>query len=208
MVSEFSHSKVLKEPWFHKALQRQVEIEGNENLLPALLYPAIVGRDLICTEEAAKRMQEIVDTIGTPSEKSRTAILLHNDHNKSQTDLIAEMRLLSAYEVPDDWRLPVRVVKEKQEEIRAKLPQEAVQISKSLSDVNRSVFLYGWAEGITTITSNRAVAKQIEGDLDKHDDLDDSVFPSIWLCPTARSLVGKEKSGAKKQVREGDDDPA
>lgn len=208
LVSEFSHSKVIKEPWFHKALQRQVEIEGNENLLPALLYPAIVGRELICTEEAAKRMQEIVDTIGTPSEKARTALLLHHDQHKAQTDIIAKMRSLSAYKVPDDWRLPVRIVKEDQEEIRGRLPQEALQISKSLSDINRSVFLYGWAEGMTTITSNRTVAKLIESDLDKYDNLDDSVFPSIWLCPTARSLVGKEKRGAKKQVRQEDVAPA
>ncbi|EME47834.1 hypothetical protein DOTSEDRAFT_42157 [Dothistroma septosporum NZE10] len=203
LVSEFSHSKVVKEPWFHKALQRQVEIEGNENLLPALLYPATVGHDLICTEEAAKRMQEIVSTIGTPSEKARTALLLDGRH-ESHTDPINEMRSLSAYEVPDNWRLPVRIVKEDQDEIRTELPQEALEISKSLSDINRSVFLYGWAKNITTITSNRTVTKQIENDLDKYDNLADSVFPSIWLCPTARSLVGKEKRGAPKQVREAD----
>ena len=44
LVSEFSHARVCKEPWFHTALQRQVEIEDNENLLPSLLYPAMGDR--------------------------------------------------------------------------------------------------------------------------------------------------------------------
>ena len=40
--------------------------------------------------------------------------------------------------------------------------------------------------------------KQIENDLEKHENLDESVWPKIWLCLTARSLVGKEKRGEKK----------
>ena len=61
------------------------------------------------------------------------------------------------------------------------------------------MFLYGWGSGNTTITSNRTVVKQIEGGLDKYEDLNESTWPSIWLCPTARSLVGKEKRGAKRK---------
>ncbi|THW04704.1 hypothetical protein D6D25_08275, partial [Aureobasidium pullulans] len=72
LVSDFSHCSVEAEPWFHRALKRQVEIEDEENLLPNLLYPALADRELVCTDEAAKRMREIVDTIGTEGEKERT----------------------------------------------------------------------------------------------------------------------------------------
>ncbi|CZT18842.1 uncharacterized protein RCC_04687 [Ramularia collo-cygni] len=193
LVSEFSHARVAKEAWFHKGLQRQVEIEGNENLLPALLYPALGARRLVCTREAAKRMREIVATIGTASEKARTEILLSGDSSKSRGDLSQEMQEWSAYAVPDEWQLPVQIVEEDEDNCMANLSPAAVAVGAKMTLINRSVFVHGWATGRTTITSNRAVVKQIENDLEKFEDLDESVWPSIWLCPTARSLVGKEK---------------
>lgn len=201
IVSEFSHAKVSKEPWFHKALKRQVEIEDNENLLPSLLYPAMAGRKLVCTKEATKRMREIVDTIGTASEKARTEILMGDDSSKSREELLKEMQQWSAYEVPDVWQLPIRVVDQDEDGCQQNLPAEAAHVSREQTDINKSVFLYGWAANTTTITSNRSVVKQLEGELEQYIDLDDSVWPKIWLCPTARSLVGKEKRGVKKEDR-------
>jgi hypothetical protein len=193
LVSEFSHAKVHKEPWFHKSLQRQVEIEGNENLLPSILYPALVAREMVCTKEAAKRMQEIVDTIGTPSEKARTAILMCEDQSKTQRELVDEMQQWSAHPVPEVWNLPIRVVDQDENNCQSKLSHEAQTVCDSMTEINRSVFAHGWGSGRTTITSNRTVVKQIENDLEKFQDLDASIWPSIWLCSTARSLVGKEK---------------
>ncbi|KYG41303.1 hypothetical protein M433DRAFT_8060 [Acidomyces richmondensis BFW] len=199
LVSDFSHAKVHKEVWFHKALCRQVEIEDAENLLPSLLYPAIRGHKLVCTKEAMKRMREIVETIGTTSEKARTAILLSDDPAKSPAQLVREMQEWSAYAVPSDWNLPIRVVDTNEGDCHKYLPAEAIKAVEGQSEINRSVFLHGWATRCTTITSNRVAVKQIEGNLEKFQDLEDSIWPSIWLCPTARSLVGKEKRGPKNE---------
>ena len=200
LVSEFSHAKVSKEPWFHAALRRQVEIEGNENLLPSLLYPAMGIRKLVCTAEAAKRMREIVGTIGTPSEKARTAIILGDDTTMSQTALVAQLQEWSAYEVPAVWQLPIIIVDQNEGNCQAKLPPQAALACKGMTSINESVFLHGWATGRTTITSNRTVVRSIENALELcGEELDECVWPKIWLCPTARSLVGKEKRGVKKQ---------
>nr|POF14061.1 hypothetical protein CFP56_03085 [Quercus suber] len=202
LVSEFSHAKVSKEPWFHAALRRQVEIEGNENLLPALLYPAMGSRRLVCTREAVSRMREIVDAIGTPSEKARTVIMLGDDPTKAQPQLIQEMQTWSAYPVPQAWRLPIQVIDFTATDGSVIVPDEAKEICARMTDINRSVFLSGWALKRTTITSNRTVVKQIEHDLEAYTALSDDVWPDIWLCPTARSLVGKEKRGIpKNEVR-------
>ncbi|KAK5736230.1 hypothetical protein LTR17_007570 [Elasticomyces elasticus] len=200
LVSEFSHAKVSKQPWFHTALQRQVEIEDNENLLPSLLYPAMGGRELVCTTEAAIRMREIVATIGTPSEKARTAIMMGDDTLKSRQELLDEMQEWSAYPVPKDWQLPIKSVDQYEDDCQSlHLPPQAGKVAEGMTPINASVFLHGWATGRTTITSNRTVVKQLETDLESFDDLDDEVvWPKIWLCPTARSLVGKEKRGTKK----------
>ncbi|KAK0251806.1 hypothetical protein LTR48_001067 [Friedmanniomyces endolithicus] len=199
LVSEFSHAKVHKQPWFHTALQRQVEIEDNENLLPSLLYPAMSSRKLICTHEAAKRMREIVSSIGTQSEKARTAIMMGDDASKSRSDLLDEMQEWSAYQVPRDWQLPILSVDQNEGDCQRHLPPQAKGISEALTPINASVFLYGWATGRTTVTSNRTIVHQINNALEAFDDLDDeAVWPKIWLCPTARSLVGKEKRGPKR----------
>lgn len=193
LVSEFSHAKVSKEAWFHVGLQRQVDIEDNENLLPALLYPALVGRTLVCTKEAAARMREIVATIGTASEKARTAILMGDHTSRTQQQLVDEMQEWSAYHVPTSWNLPIIAVDQNQNDCQSHLPEPARAFGAISTAINSSVFLYGWATARTTITSNRTVVKQIEHQLGKYTDLDDAIWPSIWLCPTARSLVGKEK---------------
>jgi hypothetical protein len=199
LVSDFSHAKVSKEPWFHPALKREVEIEGDENLLPSLLYPALGNRKLVCTHEAAIRMREIVDTLGTPTEVARTRILMGDDYADDQPRLVQAMQDLSAYQVPLEWRLPVVIVDQNENDCLSKLPAEAVLAGSKMTPINQSVFLYGWAVGCTTITSNRAAVKQIENSLQQHIDLDASVFPSLWLCPTARSLVGKERRGVRKE---------
>ncbi len=64
----------------HVALRRQIERERTENLVPRVLWPAMAGRALVCTAAAARRMQEIVDTIGTATEKARTAIMMGGYH--------------------------------------------------------------------------------------------------------------------------------
>ncbi|KAF2156572.1 hypothetical protein K461DRAFT_272622 [Myriangium duriaei CBS 260.36] len=191
LVSDFSHTDVEAEPWFHKALKRQVEIEDKENLLPNLLYPAIKGRKLLCTHEAAKRMREIVDTIGTPGEKARTEILMSDSTENDAESRRIQLKEWTKFEVPTNLELPVQVV-DKDSVAADGLPPVASRVRQSLTAINQSVFMYGWSAGITTITSNRTVTKQLDTILDEHAE-SESDWPKIWLCPTARSLVGKEK---------------
>jgi hypothetical protein len=200
LVSEFSHAKVSKEPWFHSALQRQVEIEDNENLLPSLLYPTLGSHQLVCTSEAAKRMREIVDTIGTPSEKARTSIFMGDDGSKTRVELLKELQEWSAYLLPSDLQLPIQVVEYNEHECKLSLSNEAIAASEGMTAINQSVFLYGWSTGRTTISSNRTVIRELESQLGNYENLDDNVWPKIWLCPTARSLVGKEKRGAERKA--------
>ncbi|KAH0040315.1 hypothetical protein KCU78_g1161, partial [Aureobasidium melanogenum] len=189
LVSDFSHCSVSAEPWFHRALKRQVEIEDEENLLPNLLYPALANRNLVCTDEAARRMREIVDTIGTSGEKQRTKLFM-GDTQLSPSDLRQELEQQSRFEVPTSLKLPI--VTQIPEEAPTTLPPSATAVKQQLTSINQSVFLHGWAGGITTVTSNRTVVKQIENILAKEAS-EEKEWPFIWLCPTARSLVGKEK---------------
>ncbi|GAB7344325.1 hypothetical protein MBLNU457_2190t1 [Dothideomycetes sp. NU457] len=188
LVSDFSHCAVAAEPWFHRALQRQMEMEDKDNLLPTLIYPAVSGHKLVCSADAARRMREIVNTIGTPGERVRTALFLGDDEKLSEEQIRSELQDWSKFEVPSDLHLPVRVIAQPDDA----LPPITNIVRDSLTPFNQSVFFLGWATGYTTITSNRAVVKSIDSLLDAHAKSEDE-WPRIWLCPTARSLVGKEK---------------
>jgi hypothetical protein len=191
LVSDFSHCAVTTEPWFHRALKRQVEIEDEENLLPNLLFPALANRTLICTDEAAKRMREIVDTIGTAGEKERTRLFMGDcGAALSAEELRAELEKLSRFEIPGSLLLPILVQVPDVEQ--SSLPASAEAVKKQLTSINQSVFLHGWAKGVTTVTSNRTAVKQMESTLAREAS-DEKEWPLIWMCPTARSLVGKEK---------------
>ncbi|KAI9816771.1 MAG: hypothetical protein M1827_001416 [Pycnora praestabilis] len=192
LVSDLSHGRVTPEPWFHRAIRRQIELEEREQLLPTSLFPAMGDRALLCTIEAANRMKEIVELIGTPAEKARTALLIGDHEVKGREQLVAEFQALSEYEIPKQWNLPIKVVDRKLDQ--SSLPHTAAIVSKDLTAINCSVFLYGWATRLTTISSNRTVAKLIETVVEANRKDDEEEGPSIWLCPTARSLVGKEKN--------------
>ncbi|KAJ5456727.1 hypothetical protein N7530_012001 [Penicillium desertorum] len=182
------------------AIVRQIEVEREKPLLTSELWPAMDGRELVSTTEAAVRFQEIVETIGTETEKSRTRMLLR-DPPYEQLDreaILQKFQELSDYQVPADWKLPIKVVEAQQVIDAAKtqgnLPPVVYEVGKDLSDINHSVFLYGWVTGLTTISSNRTIDKQIEATVEENRKGDDSLEgPDVWICDTARSLVGKDK---------------
>ncbi|GFF34680.1 hypothetical protein IFM58399_03957 [Aspergillus lentulus] len=201
MVSDLSHYKtVTLSPSHHKAIFKQVEVEKQRPLLPTELWPATTAHDLVCTEEAARRMREIVDTIGTEAERRRAQLLMGDApfNDCDTTSLLERFQELSDYEVPSGWEIPIRTVNAKSAIEAARdqgiLPPVSRKVAKILSDINYSVFMYGWSTGVTTISSNRTVVKQIETTIEEHRNGDEGLEgPPVWVCDTARSLAGKDK---------------
>lgn len=203
LVSDLSHTAnhpIL--PGYNSAITRQIEMETREHLLPSSLWPAMAGKMLVCTHEAAKRMKEIVNTIGMPNERARTELLLDDGPARSGRDLRDEFAKYSDHAIPPSWGLPIRIVQAEVLEYNIRsaiqgtmLPPVALQVANQLTDINRSVFMYGWMQSITTVSSNRTVAKQVESIVEK--DGHGAVGPEIWLREPARSLLGKEKERRK-----------
>ncbi|KAL4930821.1 uncharacterized protein BDV17DRAFT_297410 [Aspergillus undulatus] len=199
-ISDLSHYKTIEpSPKHHKAINRQIEIERERPLLPTELWPAVESHELICTSEAAKRMREIVDTIGTETERKRMTILMGDvpSVDAKPSFLVEELQKLSDYQVPSQLGLPIRIVDAgaviEAGKNQAKLPPIAQKVEEILSDINTSVFMYGWVTDMMTITSNRTVVKQLEAMIEAQKDDEDLKGPLIWVCDTARSLIGKEK---------------
>lgn len=209
LISDLSNQLVVIEPRFHPAILRQLEFEGDLALLPNLLFPALVGRKMVCTATARDRFEEIVDIVGSDTEKARALLILdkHRKMKKSINDgydedwdeepevhestesLLQRFRSNCIHKVPSNLILPIRTLPPDNPGSDADLELECQRrVSSRLSQVNRSVFMAGWKRGYTTITSNRGVAKIIENQI-----YDGEKGPDLFVLGTARSLVGKAK---------------
>lgn len=194
-VSDISHGRVQPADWHHKFVSQQRELEANIQLVPLSLWPACSAKRLQCSSKALVRMQEIVHTMGTDTERQRMEIMMgvEGSTNLSREQRIQEFQTLTEYNVPLDWVLPIEVVDVNLASMQAKLPPVAAEVAQVLSPINQTVFLYGWAMDITTISSNRVVSKEVEAIIEANRISDGDQGPDIWLCRCARSLVGKEK---------------
>lgn len=202
VVSDLSHTKgIPPSEDHHHAIVRQIEVEEEIPLLTAELWPAMVGRELVCTKEAVARMKEIVDIIGTETERQRTAIFFGDGDMQGlgREELLQQFQQLSDHQIPKQLQIPIKI----EDAMTAiddawkhnRLPPIARKISDLLSDINRSVFLYGWVKNIVTVTSNKTVFKQIENEIEANRGDDNELEgPMAWVCDTARSLIGKDKN--------------
>lgn len=193
LVSDISHKPCPILDWYPGEVKAQIKEEAGENLLPTHLYPAISSHSMVCTQEAADQMNLIVDTLATDAEKRRAQLLIAQGSCEGCTsdELIAEWISMSDHPIPTGFKLPIRVVPSNIDTIANQLPAPARKLQEEMSRLNASIFFYGWAKGITTLSSNRARARQIEYAINQHGLQDGEAGPHIWLCGESRSLIAK-----------------
>jgi hypothetical protein len=73
------------------------------------------------------------------------------------------------------------------------LPQVAhdVALSSAFQSSKLSIFMYGWAAGLTTVTSNKEVRGQIRTWVETHRKHDEEMGPQIWRLEVTRNLLAK-----------------
>lgn len=79
LISDITHLRkqdllLKRHDGYHTAVTRQIEAEAQVPILRNEIYPVLDGRDLVCTMEAAGRMREIVETMGSDTERKRAEI--------------------------------------------------------------------------------------------------------------------------------------
>ncbi|KAI1498906.1 hypothetical protein F5X99DRAFT_411609 [Biscogniauxia marginata] len=201
LASDFSHAKVEKQPWFSHSHNDHADLERKEPMLP-LLYPVLGSHQLVCTKEAADAFSHIVNTIATDAESARAHLMVNIDSTKSREQRVEELRTLSIHDVPSCLQLPIHIVDANENNCQSRFSTEIMQELSVLLNPGRSVFAYGWARGISTLTCNGVAIKQLEKGLEKLSGLGGLEWPSMWAFPTSRPLVGTPKDGSiRKRVR-------
>ncbi|KAF1989970.1 hypothetical protein K402DRAFT_370850 [Aulographum hederae CBS 113979] len=194
LVSDISHSKSedLMEKLFgrmglSKEISGQILTESKKPLLPSTIYPWLANRRLVCTEETAKHFRETVNIMGTGSEQVRTDWMVGH---KAHAEIIGHLNTKSKDVVPLSMRYPIEVVSDPVPETFSPLMKAvAAQINGA---ANRSTLMYGWQSGLTTVTANYRVTKQLESLVLKYR-TDGTRGPEILVSRVCRSLLSKEK---------------
>jgi hypothetical protein len=235
LISDISHCRpsALPDPQvisaekrsFHKAILQQIAEEEASALLPTELYPALISRKLVCTVQAAARVNQIVDTMGSSTERVRASILFSRGKYAGLDEMKSRQELgrLSIHRVPDELSVAITQINFTPEEAFSKSQVEQLVFPASIvmraaysmnwSTTNESVLLYGWCENIATVTSNQIVAGRLVQAINKALDNKEreaaiaegvvngrqEVFrgPRIRIIRTARSLIGRNKNSEK-----------
>ncbi|KAK2756889.1 hypothetical protein CKAH01_17076 [Colletotrichum kahawae] len=227
LASDCSHLRIGPESPLLRGAQHRLdaadEMENGPRLVTTM-YPALGARRLVTTREAADTCLRILGEIGTETEKARTRILfepLGKDEGKRQR--VRALQELSKHPVPEDLQLPVEVVPGVSwEEARGlveegALPKVALAVGRKGSGLDAmgvSSFLYGWKEGITTVTGNWDAVKRLraaieagcaEADGDGEEGVVMGDGPRVWRIPFSRKLLAKPRP---RGVDAGEDDGA
>ncbi|KZL79728.1 hypothetical protein CI238_02066 [Colletotrichum incanum] len=212
LSSDFSHMAIGPDSELLRSKQHRIdatdEVENGPRLVNTL-YPAMAGRKLFCTKEAADTFLKIVYEIGTDSEQARTRIMFEEGDaptpgaaEKDRKRRVDELQKLSAYPVPEDLQLPIKIIgsiswDDAQRMVSLnELPQVALAVGQKgsgLNAMNVSSFLYGWKAGLTTITSNWEAAKRLRTVIETNRVTGTEIGPHIWRIPFSRKLLAKPK---------------
>lgn len=204
LATDIDHTRVPQLDRHRGSVRDQIDDEArNNSCLVSSLYPVLGNRRLVCTAKAAERFRRIALGIGTDDEVRRANILLpplDGRPPRPREELVAQFQALSIHPVPADLQLPVEVIGPDESDIdveeavaTGRLPPSARAAAAELSDLNRNIFLYGWASGLTTVSANGRAVKLVARQVEAHRESAAEAAPRTWVLPVTRALVARER---------------
>ncbi|KAK0639861.1 hypothetical protein B0T16DRAFT_440171 [Cercophora newfieldiana] len=188
----------------HESTKENNELFRMQDMLATVLFPILRGRKLVCTRFAAEYFRQLISSISTGSEEARSRLILPPEGTSAtHEELLAEFQKLSTVPVPSDLLLPVEIVDDVEVEMveslisDGKLPPIALGVARDLSKLNCSVYMYGWANQLTTLTGHRGVTRQIHLSVATHWKGGDDSFnyppPDIFNQHLGGYLIHRDK---------------
>ncbi|KAH7322940.1 hypothetical protein B0I35DRAFT_476835 [Stachybotrys elegans] len=203
LISDLTHCKLEPKPWQESSTQAQIiEEQRHGGLMARTLYYVLKNKTLVCTRQAAEHLHEVLRTVGTEAERERGRLLVARDpEDDAVSPAAARKRFaeLSCYEFPDDVQFPVKVLWDEYwdeatvqrcvEENR--LPRVALDVARSttMKSAKLSMYMYGWAAKVVTVTSNKEVRGHLRTLIEANRHAEDEVGPSIFRVDVTRNLL-------------------
>ncbi|RFU76809.1 hypothetical protein TARUN_5395 [Trichoderma arundinaceum] len=204
LISDITHFQLQPQPWQAQTTRLQIEEERKHGgVMVRELYPILQGRTLVCTQEAAEHFHEVLNTVGTPTERERGRLLVPFDddtRSMSAGEIRSRFEQLSTHTLPRDVQVPIQILAEtwtmstvNQAVADGRLPTVALDVAKcgAFKSSKLSIYMYGWATGNITITSNKEVRGQIRTWVETNRRDDHERGPAIWRIDVTRNLLAK-----------------
>lgn len=196
LVSDITHARLKPQPWQNSQALDSIKDENSHKngIMAKILHRVLRDRKLVCTKETAERFLEVVNTVGSETERTRANILIQ------PTTPIPDARLyFSEMTIHHrlDIQVPLTVLHDSIDYTKAvveeRLPEVALDVAR-FSRFNKSqlsTYMYGWMEGIVTVTSNKAVNSQIINLIEGNRKKVDEMGPRIYAVDCSRTLLAK-----------------
>ncbi|KAM6480284.1 hypothetical protein HDV62DRAFT_106801 [Trichoderma sp. SZMC 28011] len=204
LISDITHLQLEPQPWQAQTTRLQIEEERKQGgVMVRALYPILQSRTLVCTQEAAEHFHEVLRTVGTPTERERGKLLVPFDDTTRDMpveDIRKRFQELSVHPLPDNVQIPIKILDEtwtistvNQAVAEGRLPMVALDVAKcgAFKSSKLSIYMYGWATGNVTITSNKEVRGQIRTWVETNRRHDEERGPIIWRIDVTRNLLAK-----------------
>ncbi|KAJ4257581.1 hypothetical protein NW762_008706 [Fusarium torreyae] len=229
LISDLTHLNLQPQPWQSRTTCAQIDEENAHEggFMARVLYPVLAGRKLVCTREAAAHFHDVLQTVGTDTERERGRLLVP-EGDRTEGDMPLDtirqrFQQLSVHHLPDDVQLPITIIDEPwgieavtDAVAKGTLPQVAQDVAHSsgFKSSKLSIFMYGWAAGLTTVTSNKEVRGQVRTWVEAHRKNDEEIGPQIWRVNVTRNLLAKaaepregwQEKGGAEDIDEGNDE--
>ncbi|KAH6610135.1 hypothetical protein Trco_000155 [Trichoderma cornu-damae] len=204
LISDITHLRLRPQPWQAHTTRLQIEEEKRHGgVMVRALYPILRGRTLVCTQEAAEHFHQVLNTVGTPTEAERGRLLVPFDDGARSMpvqDVRRRFEELSTHPLPHDVQVPIRVLAEpwtmstvNRAVADGRLPEVALDVAKcgAFKSSKLSIYMYGWATGNVTVTSNKEVRGQIRTWVETNRRGDHERGPAVWRIDVTRNLLAK-----------------
>ena len=203
LISDLTHFRLEPQPWQEATTRAQIEEEARHGgQMVRALYPLLKGRTLVCTREAAEHFHTLLETVGTAAERERGKLLVPENATPAGAVTCGEARQrfqqLSIHPLPSAVQVPVTVIDEDWSTRGVELAVADNNLPSLALDVARqsgfrtsklSIFMYGWASGHVTITSNKEIRANIKTMVEANRRSDDDRGPAIWRLDITRNLL-------------------
>ncbi|KAL7822609.1 hypothetical protein V8C26DRAFT_438060 [Trichoderma gracile] len=205
LISDITHLQLQPQPWQAQTTRLQIEEERQHGgVMVRALYPILQGRTLVCTQEAAEHFHQVLSTVGTATERERGRLLVPfgdvETRDMSTEEIRKRFAQLSIHKLPEDLQLPIKILEDtwtmatvNQAVADGRLPQVALDVAKcgAFKSSKLSIYMYGWATGNVTVTSNKEVRGQIRTWVESNRRHEEERGPAIWRIDVTRNLLAK-----------------
>ena len=207
LISDLTHVRLHPQPWHSRTTREQIAEENSHphGVMARRLYPLLSNRRLVCTHEAAVHFHDMLTTVGTPSERERGRLvvpLFEPERSSLPDTLRSRFQSMSAHTLPSQVQFPVEIlpaqpawdintVKAAVDE--GKLPAVAWDVAcrGRLKSSRFSTVMYGWAERVATLTSNKEIRAHLKTWVEEGRTADEETGPQVWCVDITRNLLAK-----------------